>query len=214
LEQRRGFETAFEGESGQEVRFLCVQNSWPLHQENYRRPYLLLEDEVRKECSEGLSDDDAIPHDSVVLGLAPSLLDYEHLNTAFQILTREPQTSTSPSEKPPLIVTHKAKYLRAPDNRLSLSLGPFVAALESASGVEAMAIGKPTRPFFEGAISSLQLNSRNDDKDGRIAVIGDDVEGDLGEGAVDLGLWRILGSFLHYLHPIADHLLSPLIYLQ
>jgi ribonucleotide monophosphatase NagD (HAD superfamily) len=162
----------------------------------------MLEDEVRKECSEGLSDDDAIPYDSVVLGLAPSLLNYENLNTAFQILTRESQASSPPSKKPPLIVTHRAKYLRAPDNLLSLSLGPFVAALESASGVEAMAIGKPARPFFEGAISSLQLNFENDDKGGRIVVIGDDIEGDLGEGAVDLDLWRILGSFLYYLPSI------------
>jgi len=28
--------------------------------------------------------------------------------------------------------------------------------------------------------------------DGKIAVIGDDVEADLGEGAVELGLWRVV----------------------
>jgi hypothetical protein len=29
----------------------------------------------------------------------------------------------------------------------------------------------------------------------RVAIIGDDVEADLGAGACELGLWRILGAF-------------------
>lgn len=161
-----------------------------------RRPYLMLEDEVRKEILESIDDDDAIPHDSVVLGLAPSLFNYENLNTAFRILTRASQVSSSPPEKPPFMVTHTAKYLRDPDGLLSLSLGPFVATLESASGVEALTIGKPARRFFEGAISTFQLDSEGDGMGGRIVTIGDDIVGDLGEGAVELGLWRVLGRSL------------------
>jgi len=41
---------------------------------------------------------------------------------------------TKPSQ---LVVTHKAKYFRDEDGGLSLGPGPFVGALEDASGVKA-----------------------------------------------------------------------------
>jgi hypothetical protein len=31
-------------------------------------------------------------------------------------------------------------------------------------------------------------------REGVIAVIGDDIQNDLGDGAVELGLWRVLGT--------------------
>jgi ribonucleotide monophosphatase NagD (HAD superfamily) len=85
----------------------------------------------------------------------------------------------------------------------SLGPGPFVTALENASGVEANVpvVGKPTRGFFETVrvIGSFGLadepelggggiGSGSCTAIGKIAVIGDDVEADLGEGAVELGL--------------------------
>jgi ribonucleotide monophosphatase NagD (HAD superfamily) len=133
----------------------------------------------------------------VVIGLAPSLFTYEHLNTAFRILTGEQLSlRSSSSEKLPvcLIATHKAKYIRSPDGALSLGPGPFVTALENASGVQAEVVGKPTQGFFETVIGSFgDSELKQDSRVGWIAVIGDDVEADLGEGAVELGLWRILG---------------------
>jgi len=140
----------------------------------------------------------------VVVGLAPSLFTYEHLNTAFRILTGEQPSSlrsssgtSSDKPAPSLIATHKAKYIRSPDGALSLGPGPFVAALENASGVKAEVVGKPTRGFFETVIGSLGLAVELElgsgcSGIGKIAVIGDDVEADLGEGAVELGLWRVL----------------------
>ena len=174
------------------------------------------------------------PYDAVVVGLAPALLDYAHLNTAFRILVGEdrprevlapqnhpdpksnPNTDSkaNPRPRPPLIALHKARYLEASDHALSLGPGPFVHALEDATQTSATVIGKPTRAFFETVLRDLNRDlggsaqhvaddppdhgpgsppSFHRDRWEGIAVIGDDVHADLGEGAVELGLWRVLG---------------------
>ena len=132
-------------------------------------------------------------YDSVVMGLSPSHFNYDTLTTAFRIL------SSSPSK--PLITTHRAKYIRTKDGELSLGPGPFVRALEEAvgQGFTAEAIGKPNKAFFERVIASMRdSNSKGlgnlEGKD--VAVIGDDIEADLGGGAVEMGLWRVLGMNL------------------
>ena len=129
----------------------------------------------------------------MVVGLSPPHFHYDILTTAFRILKREaPYTS---SKAPSLIATHKAKYISNSSNQLSLGPGPFVSALESAADVQAIVVGKPTRTFFQLVISSLDLSDNNKETDGKIAIIGDDIEADLGAGAVELGLWRVLGLF-------------------
>ncbi|KAI6096749.1 HAD-like domain-containing protein [Pisolithus sp. B1] len=198
------------------------------------RPYTLLSPSARTEClgidpgttNDHSQDNTTDPYDAVVVGLAPSVLDYEHLNTAFRILVGEHEnerrradplslSSTSvTTQKPPLIALHKARYIQASDRALSLGPGPFVAALEEASGTRAQIVGKPTKFFFETVVKSFgddtlslaatemvkgTVMSDGGGKDGgkagrrgRIAVIGDDVSADLGEGAVELGFWRVL----------------------
>ena len=72
-----------------------------------------------------------------------------------------------------------------------------MAALENASGSQAEIVGKPSRRFFQTVIDdfrSEELEGGVNGGVGEIAVIGDDVEADLGEGAIELGLWRILGK--------------------
>ena len=129
-------------------------------------------------------------YDSVVVGLAPSMLSYEHLTTAFRVLLHHK----------PLIATHRAKYIRSAgtsssNETLSLGPGPFAAALENAAGVHAEVVGKPSRAFFEAVIDSFDDSEFSiDASKGRIVIIGDDVETDLGGAAVELGLWRVLGE--------------------
>lgn len=155
---------------------------------------------------------DTEPYDAVVVGLAPSLLDYEHLNTAFRILVgennRAKEAEPASVPKPLLIALHKARYIQASDHALSLGPGPFVSALEEAAQTRALVVGKPTKLFFETVIKSFGdkivrgVGEGNNDIDGHIAVIGDDVSADLGEGAIELGLWRVLGK------PLSFHFLS------
>ncbi|KII86810.1 hypothetical protein PLICRDRAFT_269577 [Plicaturopsis crispa FD-325 SS-3] len=151
-----------------------------------QRPYFLMSDSTREELASGLAPAPDVPYDAVLVGLAPAMFTYEHLNTAFRLLAHE---SSSASVQVPLIATHRARYFGAPDGHLSLGPGPFVAALEHASGASAEVVGKPSRGFFETVIASF---GDGVDGDGKIAVVGDDVEADLGGGAVELGLWRVL----------------------
>jgi ribonucleotide monophosphatase NagD (HAD superfamily) len=139
-------------------------------------------------------------YDSVIVGLSPPDFTYDSLNTAFRILKGEhytpPSSDPPPSKLPPLIATHRARYIGAPDGRLSLGPGPFVSALEVAAGAQALVVGKPTRTFFElviGSFDPAEISDVDHNDRGKIAVIGDDVEADLAGGALELGLWRILG---------------------
>ncbi|MGH7533701.1 MAG: TIGR01458 family HAD-type hydrolase [Gemmatimonadales bacterium] len=68
---------------------------------------------------------------------------------------------------------------------LALDAGPFVAAIEFATGASARVAGKPSRDFFAAAIRSLGLGADTSVAD--IAVVGDDIWGDV-KGAQGCGL--------------------------
>lgn len=162
-------------------------------------------------------------YDTVAIGLAPDLLDYAHLTKAFRILsnqinkqqTQPRQTdNTTTLSSPPLITTHRARYFRTPDGELSLGPGPFVAALENAvgHGLRAESVGKPGQIFFERALCSLgsdfsptaegnkEIVTEGNRKWDGVALIGDDIEADLGGEATEVGLWRVLGRSFAFLH--------------
>jgi HAD superfamily hydrolase (TIGR01458 family) len=66
-----------------------------------------------------------------------------------------------------------------------LSAGPFVTALEYATGREAACVGKPSPGFFAAAIEGLGLPAAE------AAMVGDDIETDIG-GAQRCGIRGIL----------------------
>ncbi|THH09960.1 hypothetical protein EW145_g1661 [Phellinidium pouzarii] len=180
---------------------------------NLQRPYFLLSKSAGEEFSE--ADKETGHHhshyDSVVVGFAPELFNYDNLTKAFRILSENgphtPEDSRYNSAiavqrvPSPLITTHRARYIRNSDGELSLGPGPFVTALEDAvgNGIRAETVGKPNRIFYERVLASLRrdnlqllLASQKESGDGEtrewsdVAVIGDDIEADLGEGAVEL----------------------------
>jgi ribonucleotide monophosphatase NagD (HAD superfamily) len=65
---------------------------------------------------------------------------------------------------------------------LVLDAGPFVAALEFASGKRALVAGKPSAAFYQAALRSLGL-----DASAAAAMVGDDLWSDV-RGAQDAGL--------------------------
>mmetsp|Transcript_662 Transcript_662/g.1033 ORF Transcript_662/g.1033 Transcript_662/m.1033 type:complete len:80 (+) Transcript_662:339-578(+) len=77
------------------------------------------------------------------------MLIQERMNAAFRIISRlqnqniSTETNAPCSGSSPLIAIHHAKYYRDSDYQLSLGPGPFVTALESATGVQAHVVGKP-----------------------------------------------------------------------
>ncbi|PFH45930.1 hypothetical protein AMATHDRAFT_200130 [Amanita thiersii Skay4041] len=178
-----------------------------LREQRLHRPYLLLSESACDELADLRNTDGAVTsYDSVVVALAPSALSYPNLNTAFRVLVgggqsdselrhmTDAQGCNSPPSRAafPLIATHMARYLQSDtDDRLSLGPGPFVAALEYAAGIKAYVVGKPTKAFFETVMNDFRAEETSG-KQGVIAIVGDDIENDLGDGALQLGLWRVL----------------------
>ncbi|HTG48881.1 MAG TPA: HAD-IA family hydrolase, partial [Gemmatimonadales bacterium] len=80
-----------------------------------------------------------------------------------------------------IIALSRDRYWRRGD-RLALDAGPFVRALEYATGVEARVAGKPSPAFYTAALASLGL-----DVSMRAVMVGDDLWSDV-EGAQRAGL--------------------------
>ena len=68
---------------------------------------------------------------------------------------------------------------------LSLDIGPFVAALEYATGQSAVILGKPSPDFYGVAVDSLGCESKH------VVMVGDDALADV-DGALAAGLQGIL----------------------
>jgi HAD superfamily hydrolase (TIGR01458 family) len=133
-----------------------------------RRVYALVAEPLLEDLS-GLTLTDRQPEYVLVGDLGPGFT-YERLDTAFGYLM----------EGAGLVALQKNRYWQK-QSGLSLDAGPFVAALEYASGNEATVVGKPERAFFEAALHELGLEA------GDVAMVGDDAEADVA-GAKAAGL--------------------------
>lgn len=102
---------------------------------------------------------------AVVVGDLGSHFTFERMNAAFKGLRSGAR----------LVAIHKNRYWIT-ENGPTLDAGPFVAALEYASGQLAELVGKPSPAFFDAAASSLGV--RRD----ALAVVGDDLESDVRGG--------------------------------
>jgi phospholysine phosphohistidine inorganic pyrophosphate phosphatase len=80
-----------------------------------------------------------------------------------------------------IIALSRDRYWQRGD-RLALDAGPFVAALEYATGVSAVVAGKPSPAFYAAAIASLGLGGP-----AKTAMVGDDLWSDV-QGAQRAGL--------------------------
>lgn len=112
--------------------------------------------------------------DAVIVGDLGEAWDYAALNRAFRLLM----------DGADLIALQKNRFWLRADG-LALDAGPFVAALEYATGRAATVVGKPARAFFEQVLADAGATA--DDA----AMVGDDIESDIG-GALDAGLSGIL----------------------
>jgi HAD superfamily hydrolase (TIGR01458 family) len=108
--------------------------------------------------------------DYVLVGDLGDSFTYASLNAAFRLLADGAQ----------LLALQKNRYWRKEDG-LSLDAGPFVAALEYASGKSATVVGKPERDFFRLALEDMGLEPHE------VAMVGDDAEADVA-GAQAAGL--------------------------
>ena len=138
----------------------------------HRRVALVMNDEVKRDFEELEEADEAA--DAVVMGDLGEAFGYDVLNRAFRHVMDGAE----------LIALQKNRYWMRADG-LSLDVGPFVAAIEYATGREAYVVGKPTPTFFGEVLADLGVEA------GDAAMVGDDVESDIG-GAQRAGLASIL----------------------
>jgi HAD superfamily hydrolase (TIGR01458 family) len=136
--------------------------------------YLMTTGDAYKDFEQDCTGDDSREVDVVVVGDAGDKLTYDSMNTAFRHL----MTGAD------LIALEKDRYWMTPEG-LSLSAGPFVQALEFATGRTAMIVGKPSKTFFELALDDMGLRAD------QVAMIGDDILTDIG-GARSMGMQGIL----------------------
>lgn len=129
------------------------------------RAMFLLPGDSRRDF-EGVVVDEADPQWVVVGDLGPAFT-WERLNEAFHALRRGAS----------LLALHKNRAWIAGPKGLVLDAGPFVAALEYATGRTAEVVGKPSAEFFALAMGEMRLSPAE------TLVIGDDVETDGAGGA-------------------------------
>ncbi len=125
---------------------------------------------------QGLPLSDGKRADAVVLGDLGEGWDFQTLNRAFRLLMENPDCT--------LLALGLTRYWRAEDG-LRLDVGPFVKALEYATGRSAVVLGKPAAPFFETALKLLEAAPEE------TVMVGDDIRGDI-EAAQKLGLKGVL----------------------
>ncbi|MFC6287426.1 TIGR01458 family HAD-type hydrolase [Nocardioides sp. GCM10027113] len=117
---------------------------------------------------------------AVVVGDLGRGWDFDTLNRAFRLLMADPAV--------PLVALGLTRYWRAEDG-LRLDAGPYVRALEYATGREAVVLGKPDAGFYRSAVSALGLEGPG--TAAATVMVGDDVRGDVG-GAQAAGLVGVL----------------------
>ena len=83
-----------------------------------------------------------------------------------------------------LIGLGRTRYWKGPRG-LQLDVGPFLAALEHATGCTALVFGKPAPSFFAALVEELGEPARF------VAMVGDDIVSDVG-GAMSAGLMGVL----------------------
>jgi len=132
--------------------------------------------------------------DVVVIGGAEELLSYETMNAAFRMLM----------DGAVLLAMHTNLYWRTKEG-LQLDSGPFIRALEIATGRQAIVVGKPEQAFFVQALHALDCGADE------TIMVGDDIVNDV-EGAQKAGLRGLLvttgkhgadSPLLEHIHPTA-----------
>jgi HAD superfamily hydrolase (TIGR01458 family) len=141
---------------------------------NRRRCFLITTGDVHAEFEEAgvtLTDENA---DFVVVGDAGDAFTYDRLNTALRLIL----------DGAGILALEKDRYWMGSDG-LVLSTGPFVAALEYATGRRSELMGKPSPEFFGLALRDMGVCPEE------AAMIGDDIITDVG-GAQKTGMKGIL----------------------
>jgi HAD superfamily hydrolase (TIGR01458 family) len=114
------------------------------------------------------------PAEVVVIGGAGVEFTHQQLNQAFRLIL----------EGAAFVAMHRNVYWRTSAG-LELDTGAYVQALQAATGVEPVVLGKPSPDFFAAGVAELGVVAD------RVAMIGDDLDNDV-LGAQHAGLRGVL----------------------
>lgn len=132
-----------------------------LRSQGAHRVSLLLAEATHEEFAEFERDDDR--PEWVVVGDLGEAWDYATLNRAFRAIHAGAG-----------LMAIQRNRVWDPGDGLRLDAGPFIAALEYATGTDAVLVGKPAPAFFATAAQSMGVAP------GRMVAVGDGVENDVG----------------------------------
>jgi phospholysine phosphohistidine inorganic pyrophosphate phosphatase len=139
---------------------------------SYRSVALLVSDSLREDLAPLAALAGTPRAQAVILGDLGDEFTPETLNEAFRLLMDGAE----------LLALQHNRYWRRADG-LALDVGAYSAALEYASGREAVVVGKPSAQFFHAAVADMGLEEA--------VMIGDDAEADVA-GAMAAGLAGVL----------------------
>lgn len=145
---------------------------------------------------DGVAQDEASP-DVVVISDIGEAFSFATLNRAFRMLRAGAA----------LIALQKNMFWFDSDG-VKLDCGPFVLALEAASGKTATVTGKPSALFFETALAGLQCGRHE------VLIVGDDLLTDIagangaGIASVLVGTGKYADGQRSHAHAKADHFLD------
>ena len=129
---------------------------------NYEKAAVYCIDKVKQIFDDVIDMDNP---DVVVIGDMEKDWDYDVLTEIFRKVR----------EGADLVAMQKNRYWNTPEEGYLLDVGPFVAAIEYATEKEATIIGKPSKIYFDSALSEIGSSIDNP-----FIMIGDDVETDIG----------------------------------
>jgi len=121
-----------------------------------------------------IGQDDEKP-DAVVVGDLADDWTYARMNHAFRLVHQA---------RARLIGLGRTAYWRA-ERGLLLDVGPFLAALECATGRQALVFGKPERAIFDAVVADMGVPAAE------VAMVGDDIACDV-DAAQHAGLRGVL----------------------
>jgi HAD superfamily hydrolase (TIGR01458 family) len=138
------------------------------------RVRMLVADGLREDLAELDEVEEGNAPEAIVLGDIGDHFGAPVLNSAFRELM----------DGAALVCLQHNRYWRSGEG-LVLDVGAWAAALEYASGVESVVVGKPSSEFFGAALATARASAAE------ALMIGDDIEADVG-GGLDAGIDSIL----------------------
>ena len=146
----------------------CADAAYNYVKENYKTAEVYCSEPVRSMFDEFKT---AGEPEAVVIGDMGKAWDFKILNEIFVKVYNGAD----------LIAMQKNRFWKTPEDGLLLDVGPFVKAIEYASGKESVLIGKPSKVFFEMGMKQIDASFKNG-----FLMLGDDLENDI-ESAQRLG---------------------------